>query len=238
MANWMGLVPPLVERGYRVVALDLRGHGWSGRPDADYSIEAQARIVLGLVDQLGVDDFTVVGHSWGSAVSLQVTLLAQERVERVVLFNGMFFKNQQPVVFHWARVPGLGEVIYGVFYPERQDEKMAFAFYDAESIIDEPMVEAVESMMKRPGTLAAALASVRAMRFDEMEPHYSDITQPTLLLWGREDQVTPLRHGERIYQTLGNARLVVLPQCGHLPMIEAPNTSLKELIRFLDESAS
>ena len=236
--EWNGVMPWLQGAGYRVLALDLLGHGYSGRPDADYSIAAQARRVVAFADQRGVDRFSVVGHSWGSAVSMAVAMAVPQRVQRLALYNGMFFDDQQPSIFHWARVPGMGELIYGVFYPDRQDEKLSFAFHDPERYVDEETVEAVDRLMARPGTLAAALATVRAMDFETLEARYGTIKQPVLMLWGREDQVTPLSYGERLLGRLPNGRLVVYPQCGHLPMIEAAGASTQELLRFLKEGAS
>ncbi len=233
--EWVLVIPALKEAGYRVIALDLLGHGWSGRPNADYSILAQARRVVALADQRGVKDFTVVGHSWGSSVSLAVAIAAPTRVKRVALYNGMYFEDQKPTLFKWARAPVLGELIYGVFYPDRQDEKMSFAFYDPEKHMTEQVVEDVDGLLRRPGTLAAALAGVRAMHYTELEKRYPTVHQPVLLLWGREDNVTPLTYGERLLQQLPKARMVVYPRCGHLPMLEVSGASTQELLRFLAE---
>lgn len=236
--EWAGVMPWLQGAGHRVLALDLLGHGYSGRPAADYSIAAHANRVVALANQRGIRRFSLVGHSWGSAVALAVALAVPERVRRIALYNGMFFEDQQPSVFHWARVPGMGELIYGVFYPDRQDEKLAFAFHDPERYVDQETVEAVERVMDMPGTLAAALSTVRAMEFASLEARYGTVRQPVLLLWGREDRVTPLGYGERLLNRLPDARLEVYPQCGHLPMIEAAGASTHELLRFLEKGAS
>lgn len=238
LEEWQAVMPWLQGAGYRVLALDLLGHGYSGRPNGDYSIRAQAQRVVALADQRGIYRFSVVGHSWGSSVSLAVALDHPKRVERIALYNGMFFEDQEPVLFRWARVPGLGELMFGVFYPDRQDEKMALAYHDPERHLDEQTVEAVERLMDRPGTLAAALAGVRAMDYRALEARYTTVKQPVLLLWGREDKVTPLGYGERLQNRLPNARLVVYPQCGHLPMIEASGPSTQELLRFLKDGRS
>lgn len=233
--EWLAVIPALKGAGYRVIALDLLGHGWSGRPPGDYSIPAQARRVIALADQRGVKEFSIVGHSWGSAVTMTTTIIAPQRIKRVALYNGMYFEDQKPTVFDWAQTPVLGELIFGVFYPDRQDEKMAFAFYDPEKHMTEEIVEDVEALTNRPGTLAAALAGVRAMNYASIEKRYATVKQPVLILWGREDNVTPIGYGERLLTLLPNARMVVYPQCGHLPMIEVAGASTHELLRFLAE---
>ena len=188
-----------------------------------------------MADRLGLSRFALAGHSWGSAVALAVALEAPDRVTRLALFNGMFFEEQQPVLFSWARVPGLGELLYGVFYPERLDEKMAFAFYEPEPIVTEDVVERLEGLMERPGTLAAALAGVRAMDYSDLEARYRQVRQPVLLVWGREDEVTPLEWGERLVHALPEARLEVVPRCGHIPMVERPVAASRALTAFLAE---
>ena len=235
--EWLQLIPALNDAGFRTIAMDLRGHGWSTRPDGDYSIEGQATLVLDLLGRLDVDGFSLIGHSWGSAVALQTLLQARDRVDRVVLYNGMFFDDQQPTLFDWARLPGLGEVIYGAIYPERVEDKLAFAFYDPAAHITEDIVDQLHASMARPGTLAAALAGVRAMDYAPLEAAYASIDQPVLLLWGREDEVTPLEYGERLQNQLPNAQLIVIPRCGHLPMLEVPVRTSGEVVRFLEAGA-
>jgi pimeloyl-ACP methyl ester carboxylesterase len=92
----------------------------------------------------------------------------------------------------------------------------------------------VEFALDRPGTVAAALAAVRGQRYSEVQARYRTIAQPTLLLWGREDEVTTLPFGERLSRELPHARLVVYPRCGHFPMLEAASASNTELVAFLD----
>lgn len=228
---WDAVVPELAKT-HRVIALDLKGFGWSDRPSGDYSPEAEARIVLDLLEQRGVARAAFVGHSWGSSVVLAAALAAPERVSRVALYDAWVYEEQLPPFFHWSRAGGVGEVLFGLFYKERADERMALAFFDQRYVTEE-LVEAVEGQLERPGTAAAALAAVRGQRYAGLESRYASIDKPALLLWGREDLVTPLRFGERLATELGNARLVTYPRCGHFPMIEARAASTRELTAFL-----
>jgi pimeloyl-ACP methyl ester carboxylesterase len=111
---------------------------------------------------------------------------------------------------------------------------MALAFYDRKHVTEE-LVSDVEAALERPGTTAAALAAVRGQRYSLVQHRYREIAQPALLLWGREDRVTPLSVGERLLRDLPSAKLVVYPRCGHFPMIEASSASTKDLLVFLGE---
>lgn len=228
-------VRPALRENHRVIALDLKGFGYSDRPDGDYSPNAQAALILKLLDARGVTGpVTLVAHSWGSSIALALTLAAPERVSKIALYDAWVYSDQLPNFFLWSRADGLGEALIGAFYTERPDEKMASAFYD-ERFVTEELIETVEDQLSRPGTTGAALQAIRGQRFEEQEARYKTIDKPTLLLWGREDRVTTLSFGERLSKDLKNARLVVYPQCGHFPMIEAKAPSTRDLLAFIDE---
>jgi len=234
--TWERIVPRLA-RTHRVLALDLKGFGWTDRPEGDYSPRAQARLVKALLDARGVTGpVALVAHSWGASVALAFALRYPHRVSRLALYDAWVYEEQIPTFFLWARTPGIGEALFSLFYKERPDERLAMAFYDP-SVITERFVADVERALDRPGTTAAALAAVRGQRYDLVQDRYRTVRVPTLLLWGREDAVTPLSYGERLARDLPDARLVVYPRCGPLPMIEAAGASTRELEAFLAEPA-
>jgi pimeloyl-ACP methyl ester carboxylesterase len=233
LETWKGIIPELAKT-HRVLALDLKGFGWTDRPEGDYSPQAQAELVLALLSYRGIDRAAVVGHSWGASVALAMALMAPDRVTKLALYDAWVYEEQLPTTFHWARASGVGETIFALFYTERAEDKMALAFYD-KKYVTEDLVDAVESALDRPGSTAAALAAVRGQRYAEVQTRYRSITQPTLLLWGREDTVTPIKYGERLSLELPHVKLVVYPRCGHFPMIEAKSASDAELRAFLTE---
>ena len=233
LETWNDVMRDL-ERDHRVVALDLKGFGWTDRPEGDYSPLAEAKLVLALMDQLGIDRAAIVAHSWGASVALRLALAAPARVSRLALYDAWIYEDQLPTTFVWARAGGIGELLFGLFYRERPDDKIAIAFYDP-SNVSQQLVDATERALDRPGTTAAALAAVRGQRFAEVEKHYREVDKPVLLLWGREDRVTQLRYGEQLSTELPNARLEVFPRCGHFPMIEAAHASTRALSKFLAE---
>lgn len=230
--NWTAVMPALVADGHRVIAMDLHGFGWTDRAPGDYSSESQARLVLALMDRLDIERADIVGHSYGGGVTLQIALLEPTRVDQIALYDAWVYNDQLPAFFHVARADGVGEAMFAAWYGERSEDRMALAFYDQRFVTME-LIDAVEASLRRPGTYAAALAAVRGMHYERIETRYGEITQPTLLLWGREDHVTTLDVGERLVRTLPGARLVVYPGCGHFPMIEHAAQSTGELVRFL-----
>jgi pimeloyl-ACP methyl ester carboxylesterase len=231
LESWAGVIPALTKT-HRVIALDLKGFGWTDRPEGDYSPEAQAKMLLRLLEIRGVSKSAIVAHSWGSSIALAASLQAPERVTKLALYDAWVYEEQLPTFFHWAHADGVGEALFSLYYKERADERIALAFFD-HKFVTEKLVESVDDALERPGTLAAALAAVRGQHYEDVEHRYRNIDKPTLLMWGREDIVTPLKYGERLARDLPGAKLIVYPRCGHFPMIEALSTSNRDLVQFL-----
>jgi pimeloyl-ACP methyl ester carboxylesterase len=231
--SWRGVDDALAKH-HRVIAIDLKGFGWSSRPAGDYSPAAHAALVWKALDQIGADDVALVGHSWGASVVLAMALDKPARVRRIALVSAYVYDDQVPSFFRWAQVGGVGELIFAMTYRERIEERVPLAYHD-DRFVTQERVDAVQAEFDKPGTTAAALATARGHRFAAQAARYATIAKPALVLWGDDDQVTPLHAGERLSRDLPDARLVVVPACGHMPMVEARGALIRALREFLDE---
>ena len=229
---WDDVVPALSER-HQVIALDLKGFGYSSRGAGDYSPAAQGRIVIALLDHLGLGHAALVGHSWGASVALAASLAAPHRVTRLALYDAWVFEDQLPAWMVLARADGIGEWMFGWSGHGHVERTMPIAYYDRRRITPE-RVRRVERLLELPGSKAAALATLRAQRFRRQERRYAEITQPVLLLWGKEDCISTLPVAYRLLRQLRHADLKVYPRCGHFPMVEALEASNEDLARFLE----
>jgi uncharacterized protein (TIGR04551 family) len=229
--SWAGVIPE-VAQGHRVIAIDLKGFGWTSRPEGDYSPAAQAALVWDVLDKLGVADVAIVGHSWGTSVALAMAVARPERTRRVALYDAYVYDEQVPSFFRWAQKPGLGELLFGLFYKERIEDRAPLAYYD-ERWITQARVERVERDMDKPGTTAAALAAARGHHFGALHQQLAHFGRPVLLLWGANDEVTPVSYGYRLANELANADMRVYQHCGHIPMVEARSRSTRDLVEFL-----
>jgi len=234
--SWLSVMPS-VARSHRVIAVDLKGFGWTSRPAGDYSPAAQALLVWHLLDKLGATDVAIVGHSWGSSVALTMAVTQPERVRRVALYDAYVYDEQVPSFFRWAEKSGLGEILFGLYYKERFEDRAPLAYKD-ERWVTQARLDQIEDELDRPGTVAAALAASRKHQFGALHTALRTFTRPVLLLWGEDDEVTPLRFGQRLAGELANAELEVYPRCGHLPMVEAHAASTRDLVSFLAADAA
>ncbi|MBI4815123.1 MAG: alpha/beta hydrolase [Deltaproteobacteria bacterium] len=231
LETWDLVVPAL--EGYRVVTLDLAGFGYSDRKEGHYyTPEGEARLVLGIMEQLGIESAAIVAHSWGCSVALALALAAPEKVDRLVLYDAWVYTEQLPSFFHWARLPVVGEVLFALFYDQLADERLSLGFYKPEDV-PEALVEKVDEALRRPGTFAAALEASRGQEFERLEKKYSKVQAPLLLLWGREDRVSTVPVAERLSSEVRGSRLVIYPRTGHFPMLERAEASNRDLLAFL-----
>ena len=236
MQHWAGVAPRLALQ-HRVISIDLKGFGWTSRPDGDYSPAAQAQLVWHVLDRLGIEDVAIVGHSWGSSVALAMALAQPTRTRRVALYSAYVYDEQVPSFFRWAQVSGLGEVLFELFYKQRIEDRAPLAYFD-ERWVTQDRIDRVHADLDLPGTTAAALAVARGHHFAALHHALHNFTKPILLLWGNDDQVTPIRFGHRLVHEVANAELKTYARCGHFPMVEAYAPSTRDLVEFLAKDRS
>jgi pimeloyl-ACP methyl ester carboxylesterase len=173
-----------------------------------------------------------VAHSYGCSVALALAATEPRRVRRLVLSDGFAYADQMPWFFAWARTPVVGEVLFGMFYDQQLDWRLPLSFHDRDRVTQR-MVDRARAALREPGTRAAALAVVRGLDLATAERHYGSLPHRALVIWGREDAVTPLRYGERLAQHLPRSSLSVVPFAGHFPMVEAPGLYAEQVDAFL-----
>lgn len=226
------LVAPELCADRRCVAFDLPGFGLSSKVEGDYRAEANVDRVVELLDRLDLPQVDVVAHSYGCGVALGLAAAAPRRVRRLVLSDGFTYADQMPWFFAWARTPVVGELLFGLFYDQQLDWRIPRSFYDRD-LVSQRMIERAEAALRAPGTRAAALAVVRGLDLAAVERGYGALPHRTLVIWGREDAVTPLRYGERLAQHIPRSTLAVVPFAGHFPMVEAPGLYAEQVDAFL-----
>jgi len=234
--SWAALRPGL-EKKFRVITVDLPGHGYSDKYEGDYSIKAVAAKLWRVLDIKGIKSRVhVIGHSWGTAVSLNLAMQQPERVRSVTLMASFAYEKQVPPFLVWARAPGMGEFLFSMIWPERLDDRLAYSFYDAEKFATPEVADRAKAIMKHEGYLASSLAAARGIDFSDMEPRYPELEVPVLIISGREDRVTRLEAARQLNADLPDSRHKIIPLCGHMIPVEHPKKVLRHLRRFWAES--
>ena len=227
---WGPLLPALSSR-YRLVNVDTRGHGASGRVARRCTVEDVLRDHLAVLDALGIARATWAGLSLGGMVALRAAIDVPERVDALVLLDtdagpeALGARAKHPLLALLARAIGLRPVLPQIakvmFGPTtlRENQALAEAWTARFASLHVP------SMLN-------VLAAVDGRA--DLRPSLERIAVPALVVVGDEDRSLPPPRSRRLAAALPSARLVEVPGAGHLSALEAPATVGAAMTQFLD----
>src|SRR2546426_1870661 len=193
---WNEVFLPLARAGFRVIAPDLPGSGYSDKPfDGRYTIDAQAYAVLGLMDRLGIDQATIVGASYGGAVAATIALDYPDRVANLVLVGAV--TNDRPkkkLLLRLAGVPLLGDIATPLFLGSRWilRKRTEEVYRRLGYPVDERQLAARHHLLATANTHRAMIRTIRRWSADRISREAGLISQPTMLVWGEEDTHIPV----------------------------------------------
>ncbi len=225
----------LLEDRFRVVSLDLPGWGLTGPdPTGDYSDERSVAVLAALLDRLGIAQAAVVGSSMGGRIAWSFAAAEPTRVSKLVLMAPDGFASlgreygRAP-----ERLPWLMRLLPYTAPKSllRRTMQNAYAVHGA---LTDAVVERYHAMLLAPGVRRAILDRMLQTRLVPPEPILATIRAPVLLLWGEWDGAVPASHSADYERALPDARTVILPGIGHVPMEEAPEASAQALRIFLE----
>lgn len=234
---WKTTAPMLAENGFHVVAVDLLGFGYSEKPRSfDYSIQSQTRMVSRFMNCLGIGRAIVAGSSYGGAVAATLALDYPKRVEKLVLVDAVCNDNlKNHPVLRLASVPLIGEAITPFLADSRSFLRFrmrgTLAKPNHHMITDERIDSVLRPLRAADGhhSLLMTSRNWHANRIGE-DAHL--ISQPTLIIWGEEDKVIPVRDGYALHDAILNSRFVVLRNCGHVPQEEKSDVFTQIVTEF------
>jgi pimeloyl-ACP methyl ester carboxylesterase len=230
---------PVLSEHMRVVALDLKGFGYSERPAAgDYSLTAQARLVGELMDRLGIPRAAVLGHSMGAAIALRLAANCPEKVDRLILVgsappNGMVPRFAANLPLRPLLRLGAALVLH---QPGLRERVLRQGFYDSAFVSPEMLEEFRLSARIRGSTDAIASLLSDAARDEPLD--LSRVSRPTLLLWGESDRWTNLRLARWLADELPDARLQVIDRARHMVLEERAEEANEAILAFLSDGST
>jgi pimeloyl-ACP methyl ester carboxylesterase len=237
---WSRVFLGLAAAGFRVIAPDLIGYGYSAKPrNFDYSIESQAKMLAGLLERLGSNGATLVGSSYGGAVAATVALDQPELVRKLVLVGAV--SNNEPkrfMMMRLVRTPLVGDIVSPLLAGSRRllRARMKRVYDRHQASLDEFRVDVRFLPLRAAGTHRAIIRTVRNWDAERIQREARLIKQPTLLIWGDNDPDVPLRDGEELQQQIENSRLLVFRDCGHHPQEEYPTAFTEAVLEFCDKA--
>lgn len=236
LEDWDGWAAALSPR-YRVVRYDQPGHGLTGPdPQGRYSMADMARVTEQVADRLGLQRFVLGGNSMGGNVAWTYAVEHPERLVGLILVDASGAPDNAaesvPIGFRIAQSP-LGAPFVRWVTPATLIRSSVENTFGDPSKVTDTQVARYRDMLLYPGNRAATPLRQRTARTPATVQQMAALTLPTLILWGGRDRLVPPKGAQWFHQALPNSRLVVLPDAGHLPMVEAPQESVTPVLDFL-----
>ena len=229
---WLGFARHFVD-DYRVIIPDLAGHGKNTFvPGGDYSIAAQARRMVALLDACHIDKAHVVGSSMGAYVASWLATHYPERVLSLGLIGAAGVNLPQPNEVE--ELVNSGDNPFLIRTRAQFDRFFAMTMAAPPFIPEVLLAAEAQSYIKRREELAEIFANFSDS--PRIEPWLPEVRVPSLILWGREDRMVPVASAHTWLAGIPHARLVILDGIGHLPMVESTQQTAAHCRELLDKA--
>lgn len=230
---WDRQVRLFTEHGLRVLCVDQRGHGFSDKPLHGYEIDRLAADLVAALRRLEVESVTVVGHSFGGQVAFRAAATAPELVARLVLVGSNGVRASRSEAFPFGGPPG--PLLEGMLADEHTNRLGARYRTIATAFAHEPDPRTVDWLVRCSLRMPswAAIACYQSLLLTDLLADIPRVAQPVLQVIGTADPVNSAKGARWLQQQLHKATLVEINDCGHYPMLEAPEPFEAALLKFV-----
>ena len=246
-ATWEDVAPALGGR-FTLLAPDLPGHGESSKPRGDYSLGAYANTLRDLVGALGFESGSVIGHSLGGGIAMQLAYQFPERCERLILVSSGGLGREVHPLLRSATLPG-AEIVIPLLCNQgtRRSVDGVTRWIARLGLRPGPDLDELWRAFASLGDAAARrafLATARSVidaggqRVDATNRLYLAQELPTLIVWGERDPLIPVHHAHAAHRQIPGSRLAVFPGAGHFPHRSHPKRFAEVVLDFLKTTSA
>lgn len=243
--QWLPVMEALRDR-YTLFAPDLLGHGESAKPRGDYSLGAYASGIRDLLIGLDAEPATIVGHSLGGGIAMQLAYQFPERCCRLVLMSSGGIARDVHPLLRAASLPG-AEIVLPLITHARLlgvGEAIGRALGKVGLQAGADIAEGARgyASLNDGEARSAFLHTIRAVidpmgqRVSALDRLYLAEALPSLIVWGSDDPIIPARHGEIAHEAMPGSRLELIAGAGHFPQVTHPVKVARALAEFMTET--
>lgn len=218
---WEPLIPYLLPLG-RLILPDLPGFGKSQLPSPNWKLDNYAQFISLLMDELQIKKAVIIGHSFGGRVAIKFASLWPKKTEKLILVDSGGVKEQSLSGHLLLILAKLGKI--GFKLPPLSPLFLPLRKYFYAIIRRRDYLEA--------GKLKKVFLAVIK---EDLTPLLSQITNPTLIIWGKEDRELAPKLGKIMQKAIPSSRLYLLESCGHFPFLDKPKEFSKIITKFLED---
>lgn len=233
LQTWDGWTDEL-KQNRRVIRLDMPAFGLTGpRADKDYSIAMYVRFLHDFLGKIGVDTFDLGGNSLGGQIAWNYALAYPQQVRSLILVDPGGYYNQEKggaIIFKLARIQWLADLLGGLDSKLMVKKTLEDCYYD-DTKITEAKKQMYYDMSMRSGNRQAFTDRVQLIG-TETPKDVRAITCPTLLLWGKQDQLIDVSMADSL-AVIPKVQLIKYDNMGHVPQEEDPRQSVADALKFL-----
>ena len=244
--DWLLNFKALAEH-HQVYALDLLGHGKTGKPlSASYTISDLSRFVIDFMNAVEIKRAHIIGHSLGGAIALTIAIHYPAYLNKLVLVDSAGLGQECSNVLRLASVPGFGEVLAALVMGGSLEKRISMqrkSWPDPEIVPDEMIQLKYDAtfwadISKTYFKTLRAFCNVRGVKksiFMPITESLPSLETPILVVWGEQDDMLPVSQAQIVKDKAPHAQIEIFENCNHDPMIVNPQRFNQVTLTFLEE---
>lgn len=236
---WRGILPPLIDAGFRVLTYDLFGRGWSDRPYAAYSLDFYRRQLHELIESQSLTGrFDLAGYSMGGLIATDYAGTYCEKVRKLFLIAPAGLKASLGGVPTLLKIPVIGSWMAENVWSKRLLADMAKPENQGKALPD--LLERYHEQMSYPGYMRALRSTIlQTPLLDGLEPYRKLSLSPVPIgaIWGRRDTVTPPAGAEKLKSLFPQADISFCDEAYHAITYSHPEAVASHIVRYLKDKS-
>jgi pimeloyl-ACP methyl ester carboxylesterase len=216
----------ILSKEYKVIVPDLPGFGKSAPPQRPWKVGDYVDFVSKFSEKLNLEDFFLIGHSFGGRISIKFSIQHPEKVKKLILCDSAGIKpdpSLKTIIIFW--LVRIGNAIFTPKIFKRFQDSARNLFY---------IFLRNRDYAKANGVMKETIKKVLA---EDLLLEVPKIKAETLIIWGEADRMVPLKYARMFKEKIENSRLEVLPKIGHSPHLEVPKNFSEIVLKFIKEKS-
>lgn len=229
--RWARVIP-LFAKTFHVVAPDLIGFGCSDKPSVDYTLEFFSDFLEDFFTHTGISNPYMIGSSMGGQIAAMYAISNPQKIEKLVLVS--------PAGFMTKSTAALDAYVMAALYPNNDLAAKAFNMMDNSGIpVDQAVADDFVHRMKQPNAKFAFMSTLLGLQNSKLtRSGLETISAPTMLIWGTNDPVIPIKHADDFASSIPNCRFLSMDGSGHTPYVQNPQAFVKHVLEFFSNDAA
>jgi pimeloyl-ACP methyl ester carboxylesterase len=220
-------------RSYRTYALDFWGFGESGKKRETYAVQDFVGLVNQFMEQLGISQAPLVGHSMGGTVSLAMAIQYPQRVRKVVVVGSPIVGSSLAFPLKLSGYKGIAFLLFNMMWAFR----MTMRIVDPFICRDPRFPDMMDKDLKRL-TVESFLLSIASLRRTDLRPKLNEIKIPVMGIYGDRDNIVHPRQWQPLQEGVPHAKIIRWEKAQHFVMLDKPQDFMESLKSFLDEETT